>query len=470
MKKYKRILLLGFRATGKTTLAKKLAEVLGWKTIDTDQEIVRQTGRSLGELTKGGTDWLKFRQLDNELLGKLIEEENIVISCGGGTGVNDFIDLESGKTFGHLNKEILKDAKESLLILLDADENIIADRMLEQYKTHKNLRPFLNPEKAKEVDGGRLKVDDQINDSLEAYRKRRPLYQKLTDFKIDTGKLNIDQSLCQILNYLGYTVCMSMGYPNKHSRSPSLHNVGYNELGLKDQFIYLKMEVKPEDLKKAMEAVKTLGIRGVSVTMPHKREVIKYLNELDPDAKVIGAVNTVVNDNGKLTGFNTDWIGAIKSLEEKTSLKDKKVAVLGAGGAARAIIFGLTKKEARVVIFNRTFEKAKELAREFGCEVGDFNNPQNLENMDIIINATPIGMKGDKSPIDKKFINKNQIVFDVIYLPIETRFLKDAKEKGAEVIPGYEMLLYQAVEQFKLYTGFNAPVAKMKSGLIASLY
>lgn len=264
-------------------------------------------------------------------------------------------------------------------------------------------------------------------------------------------------------------ICLIIGYPIKTSRSLSMHNAGYKKLGIDDEFIYLRAEVKPEYLKMAIDGVRGLGIRGVSVTMPHKQEAMKYLDKIDKEAKIIGAVNTIVNDNGKLTGFNTDVIGAMTALEKKINLKDKKVAVIGAGGAARAIVYGLTKKGAKVKIFNRSLDKAKSLAQEFGCEYGDLGDIEEIHSMNIVINDTSIGMNEDKNLIDKKLLNKNQIVFDVVYTPKETRLIKDAKSKGAKVIYGYEMLLYQGIAQFELYTGLKAPVEVMRKTLEDSL-
>lgn len=260
-------------------------------------------------------------------------------------------------------------------------------------------------------------------------------------------------------------ICMSIGYPIRSSKSPSLHTVAYKALKIEDQFVYIRAEVKPENLKMAMEGVRGFGIRGVSVTMPHKQEVMKYLDELDETAKVIGAVNTIVNKDGKLIGYNYDWVGAVKPLEKRTSLRGKKIAVLGAGGAARAVVFGLTKSGAKVKIFNRLIDKAKVLAKEFNAIVGDLSKIEEISEMDIIVNATSVGMNEDKSPIDKSLIKKNQIVFDVVYSPLKTKLLKDAKSQGAEIIYGTEMLLYQAVEQFKLYTGLDAPIEEMRKVL-----
>jgi len=264
-------------------------------------------------------------------------------------------------------------------------------------------------------------------------------------------------------------ICLSIGYPMNTSRSPSIHSEGYKKLGIDDKFIYLRVEVKPENLKMAIDGVRGLGIRGVSVTMPHKQTVLKYLDKIDKDAKIIGAVNTIVNDNGKLTGFNTDYIGALMALEEKINLKGKNAAVIGAGGAARAIVYGLTKRNARVTIFNRSLDKAKILGQEFGCEYKSLNSLDEISKADIVINATSVGMNEDKSPINKKFLNKNQVILDVVYTPKETRLIKDAKEKGATVIFGYEMLLYQGVEQFRLYTRLDAPIDAMREALEKSL-
>ncbi|MBI2593686.1 shikimate dehydrogenase [Candidatus Daviesbacteria bacterium] len=258
-------------------------------------------------------------------------------------------------------------------------------------------------------------------------------------------------------------ICMSIGYPIKSSKSPSLHTVGYKALGIEDRYVYLRAEVKPENLKMAVDGIRGLGIRGVSVTMPHKQEVMKYLDKIDDTAKKIGAVNTIVNESGKLIGYNTDWIGAVDALKQKTKIKGKKIAVIGAGGAARAIVFGIIKEGGRVKIFNRTKEKAEEIAKSFGCEFGNLDEISEIKDFDIIINSTSIGMGNpDESPVDKKLIGKNQIVFDVVYNPKETKLLRHAKEKGAEIIFGADMLLYQGAEQFKLYTGLDAPIEAMK--------
>lgn len=264
-------------------------------------------------------------------------------------------------------------------------------------------------------------------------------------------------------------ICLGIGCPIKHSLSPVMHTAGFKKLGINSQFIYLAAEVKPTNLKMAIEGMKGLNIKGISVTIPHKQKVMKYLDKIDKDAKVIGAVNTIVNKNGKLTGFNTDWIGALTALEKRVKLKGKKVAIIGAGGAARAIIYGLKKKRAEVTIFNRSLEHARKLAKEFNCKYFGLDSLEQAQNSDVIINATSIGMNEDRSPIDKKFIIKDHIIFDVVYSPKETKLIKDALKIGAKVVYGYEMLLYQGMAQFKLYTGLQAPEEVMKKALEDSL-
>ncbi len=267
-------------------------------------------------------------------------------------------------------------------------------------------------------------------------------------------------------------ICMVIGDPIEHSLSPQMHNRGFEELGIDNEFVFAACNVKVENIADFMKGVRAMGIRGVSCTIPHKMAVMELLDEIDETAKTIGAVNTIVNTNGVLKGYNTDWLGAVVPLERITSLKNKKVALLGAGGAARAIAFGLKKKGANVTIFNRTIDKAEELAKEFGCKAASFNDVSAIKNMEIIINATAVGLHPhvDETPLDKELITSKHIVFDIIYAPLETRLLRDAKEQGATIIHGLEMLLEQGVAQFKLYTNIDAPEEAMRNVLLESVH
>lgn len=262
-------------------------------------------------------------------------------------------------------------------------------------------------------------------------------------------------------------LCLIIGDPISHSLSPAIHNAGYRELGIDDSYRYEARRVTPDGLADFMREVLESGIRGVSCTAPHKVAIMEYLDEVDPVAAEIGAVNTVVNEGGRLKGYNTDWVGVVGPLEELGPLKDKNVALLGAGGAARSIAYGITNKGADLTIYNRSGGKARGLAEEFGAKAAGLDDLDEVREADIVINATSVGMSPDdgSTPLPSRFITGGQVVFDSIYVPYETRLLKEAAAKGAKVIHGTEMLLGQAFVQFKLYTGYDAPEAAMRSAL-----
>jgi len=263
-------------------------------------------------------------------------------------------------------------------------------------------------------------------------------------------------------------ICLVIGDPIEHSLSPLMHNVGYKALGIDDKFVFLGARVKIEELKNIKTAIKTLKIRGVSCTMPHKVKIMKYLDEIEESAREIGAVNTVLNENQKLIGYNTDWIGAQKAIEKKTRIKGKKVGIIGAGGAAKAIVYGVKKKGGKIKVFNIDLKEAENLAKNFQVEIGSFKDLKELKNFDIIINATPLGMPPYQgiSPLPKEVFSKHQVVMDAVYIPYKTKMLREAEKRGAKIIPGIEMLFWQGVAQFKLYTKRNPPLDAMRSALI----
>lgn len=262
--------------------------------------------------------------------------------------------------------------------------------------------------------------------------------------------------------------CLVIGDPIEHSLSPVMHNAAYKKLGLDDQYIFKAERVKSGDVGKVVERARDEDIRGLSCTAPHKEEVMQYLDEIDPVAKEIGAVNTVVNNDGVLKGYNTDWLGTVIPLEKVTGLASKKVALLGAGGAARAIAYGLVKKGAKLKIYNRTADKAQELADELGCTAGSLDEIGEVKNYDIIINSTSVGMgeREDESLVPAELLSEKQIVMEAVYAPPKTKLLQDAEAKGAQIIPGMEMLLYQGVAQFELYTEEKAPEEVMREILM----
>jgi shikimate dehydrogenase len=263
-------------------------------------------------------------------------------------------------------------------------------------------------------------------------------------------------------------ICCLIGDPVEHSLSPLIHNAGYQALGI--NYAYLSFRVS--DIKRAIEGIRGLGIRGASVTIPHKTSAIKYIDKIDPLAEKTGAINTIVNDDGVLTGYNTDGDGALQALGEMTTLKGKKAVLIGSGGGALAIAFGLKARGVKLVVLNRTEAKAKELAKQVNAVgFGGLNRLSETSSADILINATPLGMlpKTDRSIIPKELLHDRLTVFDIVYNPRDTRLLIEARERGCAIVYGYKMFLYQAVKQFELFTELKAPLSVMESALTQAL-
>jgi shikimate dehydrogenase len=275
-------------------------------------------------------------------------------------------------------------------------------------------------------------------------------------------------------------VCCVIGDPIEHTLSPLIHNRAYQDLGL--DFVYVAFRVKKEALEKAVDGMRAFDIHGMNVTIPHKIKVIEYLDAVDGIAQDIGAVNTIVNNNGRLTGYNTDADAAIRALSEnKIALRDKTVVILGAGGVARAIAFAIAKeKPDHIAILNRTKEKARKLAGHIQGKTGisataDGLDQQsltaNLKNADLVVNCTPVGMAPyiDQSPIPKKLLRRKMAVMDAVYNPLETRLLKDAKDASSTTVSGIDMFIHQAASAFEMWTGHRAPFNTMKEAAIQAL-
>jgi len=274
-------------------------------------------------------------------------------------------------------------------------------------------------------------------------------------------------------------VCGIIGDPVEHSMSPAMQNAAFQELGL--DYVYLPFRVGRDDLEKAIEGVRALGIVGLNVTIPHKVAVIPFLDKLDPLAEEIGAVNTIVNSGGSLAGYNTDATGFLQALIERgIEPEGKKVVVLGAGGASRGICFILAQNGARLTLLNRTLERAQELARRVAGETGrevkalalnEANVTEALRTADILVNTTSAGMspRADETPVPAKLLKKDLAVFDIVYNPVQTRLLREAEAAGARTINGVDMLVWQGVEAFSLWTGRDAPVEIMKREAMRAL-
>ncbi len=240
-----------------------------------------------------------------------------------------------------------------------------------------------------------------------------------------------------------------IGYPLEHSLSPAFHNNIYQQQNLNA----VMLAFPHQNIAKLVTAIRTFQVGLTAVTMPHKQTIIPFLNSVDPVSKKIGAVNTVINRNGKLYGYNTDVVGIAAALAG-TKLKNKKVLILGAGGVARAVAYFLQKQQAEIFCTNRTLSHAQKLMKEFG---GKAISQEKIDPLaiNVIINTTPLGMYPhlEISPLPSIFIQKHQTVFDLIYNPLETKLLRLAKKRGAKAISGMIMFEAQAREQIRLWSG-----------------
>lgn len=258
-----------------------------------------------------------------------------------------------------------------------------------------------------------------------------------------------------------------IGYPVKHSRSPAIHNAAFAACDLDKVYVALPAS----DAAGAVEAIRSLGIRGASVTIPHKEAVIPRLDSVDPVARRIGAVNTIVRaEDGTLHGANTDWVGANQALAEALELAGSRVLLLGSGGSARAIGFGLQEAGAEVILASRTPEKGRELAGQLGCQWVPLDQAGE-QKADALVNATSVGMSpnADASPVPAGALAAFPVVMDIVYSPLETRLLRQAAAAGCRCIDGLAMLLYQGAAQFTMWTDRPAPLEVMRQALLSRM-
>ncbi len=257
------------------------------------------------------------------------------------------------------------------------------------------------------------------------------------------------------------------GNPVGHSLSPIMHNAAFKRMKIDAHYVPFCVK----SVEDAVRGIRGLDIRGVSVTIPFKTTVMPYLDEVDESSLRIGAVNTILNDgNGRLKGFNTDWIGLNRDLEESLEIRGKTFAILGAGGAARAAVFGILKEGGIPVIFNRTTETGEEVAREFGCPFYSLSEIEKIK-ADCLINTTSVGMAPDieKSPLMKESLINFRWVVDIIYNPLKTKLLREAEEAGCTVLDGVGMFVHQGAEQTKIWMEMEPPRALMRGVVLESL-
>lgn len=247
----------------------------------------------------------------------------------------------------------------------------------------------------------------------------------------------------------------------------AMHTAAYRAMGL--DFVYVAFGT--EDTAGAVAAVRAIGIRGLGVTMPHKIRIMEHLDFVEPTARAIGAVNTVVNDGGRLTGHNVDWIGAIRALEEHGPLAGRRAAVVGAGGGARSIVYGLLRQGCKVMVYNRSEHTGRAFATALGAGFG--GPPAALAEhapYEVLAHATPVGFGApEEMLIPEAALKAGMVVFDAVPIPVETLLLRKAKAHGCTAIPGVRMQLHQAACQFTLYTGVEPDVAVMEAALLEAI-
>jgi len=250
-------------------------------------------------------------------------------------------------------------------------------------------------------------------------------------------------------------LCGILLHPAAHTRSPAMHNAAFAALGI--DAVYLAFDVPPARLEAAVAGCRSLGVRQLAISLPHKERVLALADRVDPDARAIGAANTLTLEGSAFVASNTDWIGLVRALERAGALAGCQAVVLGAGGAARAAVFGLRERGARVVVLNRTVSRAQNLAADLGAErAGPLEALRDIP-YDVLVNTTSVGLTRDASPVAAEALRPGTRVLDAVYAGSRTRLLRQAAARGARPIEGKWMLIEQALEQLRLWTGKEAP-------------
>jgi shikimate dehydrogenase len=458
----KRIVLTGFRGTGKTEIGKVLASRLNVPFMDTDDLVETSTGRSIPDIFHDDGEE-RFRSIERRVVASL-PPADVVVSTGGGV-VTDPENME------HLRRD-------STLVLLSADIDTIEKRLLQKPRPpltslplHEEIAAMMDQrrqnyyasadfcmdtsETSPVVAGERILALIKNGVPLEKQRKTAWAFFK-------TGRIPA-VPLKKLEEILTGTACNPTtrimgvaGYPCAHSLSPVLFNALFEHYHLDYHYTWFE---DPE-LDEIMNVARAVDAKGLSVTIPFKQDVLAYLDEIDEHAaRQIGAVNTVVFSCGTAIGYNTDWLGVRKPL---VSMKGAKAVLLGAGGVAAGAAFALTDLAMDVTILNRTPENARALAERFGCTWGNWEDFDRIKP-DLVVNATPLGMQPDtRTPLREDQLHREMTVFDLVYTPPVTPLIEAARAQGCTTITGQEMFIEQAREQFYLYFGIDVPAKNVR--------
>lgn len=445
-----KVVLTGFRGTGKTAVGRLLAARLHLPFTDTDARIEERAGMPIPEIFRSRGE-AGFRRLEREVIASL-RDEDCVIATGGGAVCDpaNVADLRHTGT----------------VFLLTADPGVIGERI------RGSDRPALTD----------LPAAEEIRHLL---RARRQAYLSSADVCIDTGDAAPAEIAARAARILAEgtvsagslregallaremgiddavagdpvtRLCGIAGNPCAHSKSPLLYNRLFGRFGM--NYRYTRFEW--HDIGAIVRLARLLDVRGLSVTIPFKVDIVRHLDEVSEDAAGIGAVNTVVQCGGVLQGFNTDWLGIRIPLLHRAG---GRAVVLGAGGAAAAAVYALKSLDMEVTVLNRTPEKARALAERYGCAAGGLDAFEGRD-VDVVVNTTPVGMEGDiRSLLTAEQLEMGTTVYDCVYTPPTTPLLREAHRAGCETIAGTEMFVHQAVEQFRLITGIAVEPALVR--------
>ncbi|WP_319580462.1 shikimate kinase [uncultured Methanospirillum sp.] len=468
----RRIVLIGYRGTGKSSIGRNIAATLKFDHIDIDTLIEETEGRTIPEIfatngDNGGEE--EFRAIESRIIDRLTDTP-VVISTGGGAVLRQ--------------ENIRALRRKSQVILLTSSEEMIAKRIAG------TSRPSLTG----------LSIEEEIHTTLE---ERQPFYRAAADIVYDSTGKTPKQAASEILqiirpgkhfsdeinarhklvNWVLTTPIPAvahkpllatvsdptirlygiLGNPCMHSLSPPIWNRLFQELNIPARYTWFECP----DPARLILAAERAGVRGLSVTIPHKETVIPLLDEIKHDATVIGKVNTILLLGGKRYGYNTDWKGIYRPLE---GVDGDVAVILGAGGAAASAVYAASMRGFTPVILNRTVERALEMGKHFGVETGAISDFVKY-HPDLVINATSVGMKSHRSasnmtPVPVSSLTPDMYVFDLVYTPAETPLLRGALEKGCSIIPGTEMFIHQLIEQFKVLTGIDVPADTVRRWLL----
>lgn len=452
-----RIVLIGFRGTGKTETGRILARRLGVPFLDTDSMIEEQAGKSIGDIFAEDGESV-FRAFEASVVAGLPRGSG-VISCGGGAVINhrEVYALRQRSTMvlltaqpATIHTRISGSSRPALTALAEADEieHLLSERRI-QYCGAADLCIATDDKSPEEVAEEILHRCSGGVISEEGRREGCAIIDGMStpeEIKADLRRRITDRQ-----RHPAERLCAIAGNPCMHSKSPAVFNRLFPEYGIRYQYSYFEHP----SLEEILRLAELLGVKGMSVTIPFKEELIGHLDWVSEDAAAIGAANTVVWCGEERQGYNTDWLGIKRPLEATGSSFDGGSAVvLGAGGAGRAAVYALQDLGLDVVIVNRNRDKAQRLAGEFGCDVGTTEAIADVVPA-VVVNATSVGMDGTSSLLRANQLHGGTIVFDLVYTPPVTPLLREAERAGCCCIPGTEMFIHQLCEQFRIFTGMQ---------------